>query len=194
VRISNIMILLSLVVSLLMIDSAAFAKKKKRKRKHKQKQSEQMTTDMSESMGSGQTYAYGMAGCGLGSLIIKQNSMMGQVTAATLNGTGAQTSGISTGTSNCRVNHSMAQLEQEVFITANFASLSKDAAQGEGQHLRAFAEVLGCTDQLGDFARVSQQNYAEIFSVTDPKAALDNYRGVIISNEALSGTCNRARI
>ncbi len=192
-RISKILTLMSLVASLLIVDGSAFAKKKKRRKKKKKKV--EMTEDMSsDSMTSSGSYAYGMAGCGLGSLVIKKNDTMGQITAATLNATGVQTFGISTGSSNCRVNRNMAQLEQEVFMTANFASLAKDAAQGDGRHLRAFAEVLGCSDRINDFARVSQKNYGEIFSSSNPKVALDQYRGVIINSETLNGTCARARI
>lgn len=40
------------------------------------------------------------AGCGLGSMIIQENTKVMQVLAATTNGTGVQTFGISTGTSN----------------------------------------------------------------------------------------------
>ncbi|QQR88624.1 MAG: DUF3015 family protein [Myxococcales bacterium] len=46
-------------------------------------------------------YAYGAAGCGLGSMLIDSDGFV-QVFAATLNGTsGNQTFGITSGTSNC---------------------------------------------------------------------------------------------
>ena len=43
------------------------------------------------------------AGCGLGSMIIQENTKVMQLLAATTNGSfGSQTFGISTGTSNCK--------------------------------------------------------------------------------------------
>lgn len=45
---------------------------------------------------------YGMDGCGLGSIVFgNDNGTLKQVIAATLNGTGMQTFGITSGTSNC---------------------------------------------------------------------------------------------
>ncbi|MEN0057326.1 MAG: DUF3015 family protein, partial [Bdellovibrio sp.] len=44
---------------------------------------------------------YGTAGCGLGSLVFGNEKGPVQIVAATLNGTGVQTFGITTGTSNC---------------------------------------------------------------------------------------------
>ncbi len=44
---------------------------------------------------------YGVAGCGLGSMVFGNQEGGIQVIAATLNGTGIQTFGITSGTSNC---------------------------------------------------------------------------------------------
>lgn len=139
---------------------------------------------------------YGMAGCGLGSLVIKNNNGKGaQIGAGILNATGVQTFGISTGTSNCRMTKAdLAQAEQEVFLNVNLASLAKDAAQGRGEHLSAFAEILGCGagEDLDVFSSVSRDHYEQIFQGQDSKVVLSNYKTVIKSNETLAKSCVRA--
>ena len=129
------------------------------------------------------TRAYGMAGCGLGSMVIADDSIM-QIFAATTNGTsGSQTFGISTGTSNCETSPAMVAMEQEVFLEANLASLAIESAQGGGHHMLAFAELLGC-DQ-SQLIEVSLQHHAEIYSQNDPKSVLARYR------ELMQGSCKR---
>lgn len=136
---------------------------------------------------------YGMAGCGLGSLIIKNHSKGPQIGAAFLNVTGVQTSGISSGSSNCKMNkEDFARVEQEVFMEVNLSSLAKDAAQGQGEHLSAFAEILGCSQDLGVFNTVSRSNYERIFQGQDSKAVLSNFKNVIKSNDTLAKSCVRA--
>lgn len=136
---------------------------------------------------------YGMAGCGLGSLVIKENKKWPQVGAAFLNATGYQTSGITTGTSNCKMTKDdVAQREQEVFMEINLASVAKDAARGNGESLSAFAEVLGCSSEFSEFSDVSRANYETIFSSTDAKTVLENYRGAIKANPTLAKVCERA--
>ena len=138
---------------------------------------------------------YGMAGCGLGSLIIKKNSMGPQIGASFLNMTGYQLFGLTTGCSNCgATKESVAKVEQEVFMEVNMASLAKDAAQGQGEHLSAFAEILGCGqgDSLILFNAMSRSNYEHIFQGQNAKAVLSNYRNVIKENEKLAKSCVRA--
>ena len=60
---------------------------------------------------------YGMAGCGLGSLIIKNHSKGPQIGAWILNVIGYQISAITTGSSNCGITKDdLAMKEQEVFL------------------------------------------------------------------------------
>lgn len=85
---------------------------------------------------------YGMAGCGLGSIVFGDKPGMVQIFAATLNGTGVQTFAISTGTSNCEGLSSSAKQTQ--FIETNKLALEKDLARGQGENLLALREVMGC--------------------------------------------------
>jgi hypothetical protein len=132
---------------------------------------------------------YGMAGCGLGSLFVEKNHVLPQIGAWFLNGTGIQTFGITTGSSNCLdKERNDAKIEQEVFVQTNFAKLSIEAAQGTGEHLDALAEVLGC--EGASLARLSQDRYGKIFTQDDPKAVLQNYVREIRASE-LATSCSR---
>lgn len=120
--------------------------------------------------------AYGMAGCGLGSLAIHEDGMI-QILAATLNATGFQTFGISTGTSNCKPNPQATAMEQRVFIESNLATLKREAASGQGETLSAFADLLGC--QSAQFSAASKANFQQIYSATEPEAILRGYKAVL---------------
>ena len=100
---------------------------------------------------------YGMAGCGLGSVVMGPKGS--QISAYTTNGTsGSQLYGITTGTSNCQPDRRGAMSEaQESFMFSNYATLSKEMAQGSGTTLAGLAHVLGCgeTDQAA-FNKVAQ--------------------------------------
>jgi hypothetical protein len=138
---------------------------------------------------------YGMAGCGLGSLVIHKDDMMPQVTAVTLNGTGFQTSALScTGSSNCQITKAeLAQAEQEVFVAANLRNLEEDVTRGGGGYTRAFAQVLGCAegDDYSEFLEVSRANYSDIFSSNDPKVVYTHYLGVLRASPRLANGCER---
>ena len=125
---------------------------------------------------------YGMAGCGLGSMVLKEDSFM-QIFAATLNGTGVQTVGISLGTSNCKPSGKATAMEQKVFIEANLVSLKREAASGKGETLSAFADLLGC--QNDQFVSVSQSNFQQIFKAPEAESILQGYKAV------LSNQCTR---
>ena len=91
------------------------------------------------------TSVHHMAGCGLGSLMFKEEDKWTQVGASILNGTGMQSFAISFGTSNCTYDGIMdARRESEAFIEANYADLSRDIAVGEGEYVAALATLYGC--------------------------------------------------
>ena len=136
---------------------------------------------------------YGDAGCGLGSLLFGTQSGPVQILAATTNGTGIQSFGISSGTSNCDAKGmDTATLEQERFVASNFTSLAKDMASGEGEQLAALAGLLGCPAvQQTRFNTVAQKNYNAIFtndSVT-PAEVLTATKGGVSRDADLSVTC-----
>ncbi len=134
--------------------------------------------------------SYGMAGCGLGSMLFSENSMINQILAATTNGTfGTQTFGISSGTSNC-TSHGVAMLnkETEMFVEVNYDVLQKEISQGKGETFNSFANLLGCSsaDVLG---KGLQSNYSTISTATDSNQFLENVRSTIKNDATLSTSC-----
>lgn len=105
---------------------------------------------------------YGDAGCGLGSIVIGSEKGAKQVLAATLNGTGVQTFGISTGTSNCTEGGIFKSAKQvPAYIELNKLALAKEAARGEGETLAGLAQLMGC--QSDSFGQSVKSNYNQIF-------------------------------
>ena len=104
---------------------------------------------------------YGMAGCGLGSIIFGSKPGMIQIVAATFNGTGgSQTFGITFGTSNCVADGGSGHAE--LFIIGNREALQNDISRGNGEALTNLAQIIGCsgTKTLGTKL---QSNYQSIF-------------------------------
>jgi hypothetical protein len=135
---------------------------------------------------------WGMGGCGLVSLFIKEKDMLAQIGASVVNiySGSTQSFTISSGTSNCVASRSnLALKKQEVFITVNLSSLSKEAAQGNGEHISALAEVFGCPNEY--FAKLSQCHYEKIYSINEPKVVLKNYITEVKSNENLAKNFTR---
>ena len=98
-------------------------------------------------MAAGGSRNYGMAGCGLGSQVFSDKGLMGQTCASTTNATfWNQLFAISSGTSNCNATED--QIAQVEFVSGNLASLQKEIAQGDGETLVAFSQVLGCDNAI----------------------------------------------
>ncbi len=108
------------------------------------------------SSGSG---SYGVAGCGLGSLAFGNQPGFMQVFAATLNSTGVQTFGITTGTSNCGAGV-FAKEEINTFIQSNSVALENDIVRGQGETLSTLNNMLGCDAQ---FNATLQKNYKNLY-------------------------------
>ena len=136
---------------------------------------------------------WGMAGCSIWNYVITDKEQGPQIGVWALEHFvfGVQTFAISTGTSNCvQQGGEMAQNEQEVFVKVNIASLQKEAAQGQGDHLATLAEILGCSDKDG-FAQMSQSRYETLFTDENPSKVLQSYKTELKTGK-LSGSCTRA--
>ncbi len=142
---------------------------------------------------------YGMAGCGLGSLLFGTDNSKGmQILAATTNGTiGSQTFGITSGTLNCTSGGVVAlQREQAAFAEVNFQDLKRNMATGGGEFVASFATLLGCDDQGKQaFAQMGQDRYEVIFASakTTPMEMLSNVKAEIKATPALSASCSDER-
>lgn len=132
---------------------------------------------------------YGMAGCGLGSMMFGTDM---QVSAATFNASGTQGFGISSGTSNCMEANQAAAVEaQQQFFANNLKVLSKEMAQGDGEYVKALAKTMGCTEQVQPvFASEMQRSYSYIFSAPGAMSMLNRVRSTIHEHQELNSNCN----
>ncbi|TGJ99686.1 DUF3015 domain-containing protein [Leptospira semungkisensis] len=134
---------------------------------------------------------YGAAGCGLGSIVFKENKAILQILAATTNGTsGNQTFGITTGTSNCATDGLVRNEKvQEVFVSVNFNSLEMEMAQGKGEKLQALSSLLGCTSDsaLGAYTKSNFNNFFQ--EETTPSSLLSAVKEGIKKDAVLSKNC-----
>ena len=155
---------------------------------------------------------YGMAGCGLGSLVFGNKPGFVQVFAATTNGTfGSQTFGITTGTSNCdskkgggggeeeggkeekkekKKKKGASIIEQTNFVTANLESLRKESAQGGGETVAALSSAVGCDATLSSaFAASVQAAHGDIFATSEPSEVLARVKSAARGQAALASGC-----
>lgn len=140
---------------------------------------------------SGWTRNYGMAGCGLGSLVIDKNGA--QILASTTNSTFYnQFFAITFGTSNCIDSDSAAAAHRmDVFVAANKAAVANDIAKGNGETLSSISKILNCdnTQQLGS---ALQGKFTSIFPKYDVSAndVTDHIITVIKSDSDLNQSCH----
>ncbi len=116
-------------------------------------------------------------GCGLGSMIIKDNSsaIMLALQATTNGTTGSQTFGITSGTSGCKKTKFVMNERAAEFVASNMDILAKEIAIGHGESLDTLDELLNVQDKVA-FNTALQANYNKIYSSKSVKMAdvLDN--------------------
>ena len=135
---------------------------------------------------AGTAFAAGTAhqntGCGLGTLLWENkadDSSVSQALQATTNGTfGAQTFGISTGTSECKQPTRFVKNEKvNEFVAHNMDNIAKDVAMGKGESLDTLAELMDVSvDKRPAFYSKLQANFSHIFTSEKVEAAdvIDN--------------------
>lgn len=132
---------------------------------------------------------YGLAGCGLGSIVFGAKPGMVQIAAATTNNwIFPQTFAITSGTSNCDIPEMGHQAA--LFIEVNKETVRKEAARGQGETVSDLAQIFNCKD-TAVFGRKMQQNYENIFNHDN---AFDSTREIIntIKQDAeLGATCDQ---
>ena len=131
---------------------------------------------------------YGMAGCGLGSIVIPRQGS--QVFAATTNGTAAsQLFGITSGTSNC-VDDSSSEVASKMdnYIQGNKSQFIGDAAKGNGETIIALSEVMGCSES-SKLGRALKANYQNLFLEENTNIVTDNIITLIQNDDQLSQQC-----
>jgi hypothetical protein len=116
-------------------------------------------------------------GCGLGSTLFKNNadnSILLQAFQATTNGiSGNQTFGITTGTSECQQPKNFVSNDKATeFMLANMDNLAKDIAQGRGETLDAFAELLSVpAEKRPEFYASLQSGFTRIYTSPEVQMA-----------------------
>lgn len=133
---------------------------------------------------------YGLAGCGLGSLVMGPRD--GQIFAATTNGTfGSQTFGITSGTSNCVGTPTSAKADRmDKYIVANKVRLADDIARGEGETIRGLAQLMNCSEEIHLGSKL-QSKFSTIFESHDMAAnqITDRIITVVAQDGELSTAC-----
>ena len=115
--------------------------------------------------GSIQAYADNYIGCGLGSMIWRQNSILSAIPGITTNQTfSSQLFGISSGTSGC-TQHGLVKRDMMpvYYAEANMENLRREMSLGKGENVTTFAETFGCKNVAKDkFAAVARKHYQEL--------------------------------
>lgn len=127
-----------------------------------------------------QAQAYGMAGCGLGSMLLGEKRGMMQVIAGTSNFSFlSQTFGISTGTSNCTDGSGRLA---ETFVKVNKEALMTDISRGQGETIDSLEVLYGCEGRIGS---VLKQNYRKIFDQKTSSGIDSKMRSILKENNVL---------
>ena len=110
-------------------------------------------------------YANENTGCGLGSIIIKnQNTTALQVLASITNVTGSQTFGITSGTSNCDKPYNFVSNDKlNKFVAENMDELAMDISAGKGETLETVAKLMNVENKEAFSAKL-QANFSNIYS------------------------------
>ncbi|TGL86638.1 DUF3015 domain-containing protein [Leptospira congkakensis] len=140
---------------------------------------------------------YGMAGCGLGSMVPVWKNDIGQVLAATTNGSlSSQTFGITSGTSNCTTDGIVrADRIQEVFVTYNEGPLEVETTRGTGERIRTIASLLGCPTHDQELGKLMKEQHSYIFELTNDdsvprsKLILSRLKSKIAEDPTLKQAC-----
>ena len=132
---------------------------------------------------------YGMAGCGLGSLVWQDKPGKIQILASTTNDlVSPQTSAITSGTSNCVEDRD--DRVAELFININHEALKKDISRGEGETIVHLSQIYRCSNS-DTFGVALKQNFQRIFPAHDVSAAQvqKTIRATLESHEQLAKSC-----
>ena len=97
--------------------------------------------------------------------------------------TGASTSG----TAGCK-DWDYSQHQRNHYLRSQWSFMNEDAARGKGDHLTAFAQIMGCSkERESQFAALVRENYSIFFGRTvTPTDLLTQFETLILENPDLS--------
>ncbi len=136
---------------------------------------------------------HGMAGCGLGYLVVREDNSKGmQILAGTTNNAVfPQTSAISSGTSGCTEDGAYKVVKAaEVYAEVNMDTLRREMANGQGEFVTTFASMLGARDQnVPQIVAMFQKNYATLFPTpsTTPEELMETVTRILAVQKELLG-------
>lgn len=137
---------------------------------------------------------YGMAGCGLGSVLFGETENKGgQILAATTNGVYSnQTFGMSSGTSNCTPEQSQKvstiKKNVQMFVSANREALANDIAKSNGETIVTLGKIIGCNDNNYLGSKL-QSRYEKIFNSKEEKTVANNMFNTVTNDRYLVENC-----
>jgi hypothetical protein len=133
------------------------------------------------------------SGCGLGSMLFKEQKPVHQILAATTNASfGSQTFGITTGTLGCTSGGLIkASNERVVFVAANLRAIERELAAGKGQYASSLASLSGCGGKSEEFLSLGKSHYEKLFPSAKTGAAelIRNLDKEIAADATLSKAC-----
>lgn len=138
---------------------------------------------------------YGMAGCGLGSVLFGESESRGvQILSSTTNGTYSNnTFGMSSGTSNCNPERAetatAVKKNIDLFVAANREALATDLAKNNGETIVALAQIVGCQDSK-EMGTQLKKSYGAIFTSTQEEAVATNLYNSVIANQYITNNCH----
>lgn len=130
------------------------------------------------------------SGCGLGWQVVKNHSLLSSYTRSITNASTSSTSGMTSGTSGCDRHSIVLNDKKHIhYAETNFHSLMIEMAQGQGEYLKGFALVMGCSSaQTAAFSKVAQKNYNNLFPAEGASpSGLVNTIKTTLSNESVCG-------
>jgi hypothetical protein len=175
------------MVAFFAAESFAKEAKKKKKKKGKEGESGEMTPPAGER-------PWGMAGCGIGAVLMGADGI--QVLASTTNGSFGQSYSVTTGSSNCvEMGAAAARHQQEQFMFSNLSSLRKEVSQGDGPSITAFADTLGCSQEVRpEVAKTMQNAYSDIFRSPGAMAILHSAKLELGKAQSLVQSCKHLSV
>ncbi len=131
------------------------------------------------------------SGCGLGWSVFKKNSLVSSSLRNTTNVLASNTSAMTTGSSGCS-KHDIVKKEKAAlyFAEANYQKLINEIAEGKGEHVQAFAKILGCNNaSSAKAAAVFQSRYESIYTTdqVNPQQMLNNAANALYGSDIAAG-------
>ncbi len=138
--------------------------------------------------GSNQVFSKEMSadkssGCGYGWEVMKDQSLLASSIRSTTNQIASNTIAMTMGTSGCAKHDIVLQKKEQLhFANSNYEMIVAEMANGQGEYLTSFANVLGCDNVA--FGISAQANLEEIIA-DNGSALLNNVK----NNAAIRKAC-----